>query len=115
MRSWQEQQQRQEDEERLFSELWAGDRQAKEEQESARVQTRQQRNQEQRDFLRKQMEAAEQQRKQQRELRQEEAQLLVCPCLYPPSDHHSSLTYTKKMISCLKCDLKDPSADLILK
>uniref|UniRef100_A0A3Q0SMA5 Cilia- and flagella-associated protein 53 n=1 Tax=Amphilophus citrinellus TaxID=61819 RepID=A0A3Q0SMA5_AMPCI len=76
VRSRQKQQQRQQEEDRLFSELWAGDRRAKEEQESTRVQSQQQRNEEQRSFLKKQMEATEQQRQQEKELREEEAQLL---------------------------------------
>ncbi|KAF7656012.1 hypothetical protein LDENG_00047460 [Lucifuga dentata] len=69
-------QQQQQDEERLFAELWEADQQAKEERESQRLQRQQQKNTEQLAFLRTQMEAAEQQQRQARQLKEEEAQLL---------------------------------------
>uniref|UniRef100_A0A3P9DAW4 Cilia- and flagella-associated protein 53 n=2 Tax=Haplochromini TaxID=319058 RepID=A0A3P9DAW4_9CICH len=77
VRSRQAQQRRQQEEDLLFSELWAGDGRAKEELEGARAQSRRHRNEEQRSILCRQMEAAEQQRQRERELKEEEARLLA--------------------------------------
>uniref|UniRef100_A0A3B4FYH8 Cilia- and flagella-associated protein 53 n=1 Tax=Pundamilia nyererei TaxID=303518 RepID=A0A3B4FYH8_9CICH len=77
VRSRQAQQRRQQEEDLLFSELWAGDGRAKEELESARAQSRRHRNEEQRSILCWQMEAAEQQRQRETELKEEEARLLA--------------------------------------
>lgn len=78
VRSCQEQLQLQEQEEKMFDELWEADQRAKEEREAQRVWRQQQRNAEQLDFIKSQMEAAEQQRQQHKELREEEARLMVC-------------------------------------
>lgn len=82
MRSRQEQLQLQQQEEKMFDELWEADRRAKEEGEAQRAQRQQQRNMEQLDFIKSQMEAAEQQRRQHKELREEEARLTVCTHFY---------------------------------
>lgn len=70
--------QHQQDEEKLFAELWEADRQAKEERESQQLQRQQHKNMEQMDLLRTQIETAEQQRQQAKQLKEEEARLLVC-------------------------------------
>ena len=68
---------RQEEEEKLFAELWEGDRLAKEERESRDAVKQRRMNLQQVEYLRVQMEAVEQQRGQDRQLKEEEAQLLV--------------------------------------
>ncbi|KAI3361903.1 hypothetical protein L3Q82_002222 [Scortum barcoo] len=73
----QERLQLQQQEEKMFDELWEADRRAKEERETQRVQRQQERNLRQLDVIRSQMEAAEQQRQKQRELREEEAALML--------------------------------------
>lgn len=95
VRNRQEQKRRQQEEDLLFSELWAGDGRAKEEQESARAQSQRHRNEEQRSILCRQMEAAEQQRQRERELKEEEARLLVCSSVITValiSNHHKGET-----------------------
>ncbi|XP_062334749.1 cilia- and flagella-associated protein 53 [Osmerus eperlanus] len=67
----------QEEEERLFAELWEGDRLAKEERESRDAEKQRRMNLQQVEYLRVQMEAVEQQRGQARQLKEEEAQLLL--------------------------------------
>lgn len=95
VRNRQEQKRRQQEEDLVFSELWAGDGRAKEEQESARAQSQRHRNEEQRSILCRQMEAAEQQRQRERELKEEEARLLVCSSVITValiSNHHKGET-----------------------
>lgn len=65
-------------EEKLLDELWEADGRAKEEQEVQRVRRQQERNKLHLDFIRSQMEAAEQRRRQHKDLREEEAELMVC-------------------------------------
>ncbi|KAL7376352.1 hypothetical protein ABVT39_006338 [Epinephelus coioides] len=77
VRSGQEQQRLQQQEERMFDELWEADRRAKVDRETERAQRQQQRNRKQLDVIRSQMEEAEQQRQRSRELRAEEAALML--------------------------------------
>ncbi|KAM3874202.1 cilia- and flagella-associated protein 53 [Diretmus argenteus] len=76
IRTRREQRQKQQEEDRLFDELWDADRQAKEERESQEEQRQQQSDMEQLGYLRAQMKAAEEQRQQAKQLKDEEAQLL---------------------------------------
>lgn len=67
----------QEEEERLFAQMWESDRLAKEERHNQEVQRQRENNLQQKTFLQAQMETAEQQRVRAKQLKQEEAQLLV--------------------------------------
>lgn len=77
MRSKGEQRQQQQEEERLFAELWEADRLAKEEKEAQKVQRQQERNMEQLTVIKSQMEAAEQHRQDLKRLKEEEGRLMV--------------------------------------
>lgn len=63
--------------EKSFHQLWLADSQAKEDREVERIQTQQQRNKEQQDFLKQQLEEAEQQKRQHELLRQQEGEVQV--------------------------------------
>lgn len=65
-------------EDRMFHEMWEADVRAKEEQEAQRVQGQRQRDMEQLDILTSQMEAAQQQRQKLKELKEENGCLRVC-------------------------------------
>lgn len=67
----------QEEEDRLFAQMWESDRLAKEERHNQEVQRQRENNLQQKTFLQTQMETAEQQRVRAKQLKQEEAQLLV--------------------------------------
>lgn len=67
----------QQEEEMLFSQLWVGDRLAKEQRENLQAQRQRENNLQQLAFLQIQMEATEQQKLQAKQLKDEEAQLLV--------------------------------------
>ncbi|XP_016381786.1 cilia- and flagella-associated protein 53 [Sinocyclocheilus rhinocerous] len=69
-------QQMQQEEDRLFSQMWESDRLAKEERHNHEVQRQRENNLQQKAFLQAQMETTEQQRIQAKQLKQEEAQLL---------------------------------------
>ncbi|XP_026794611.3 cilia- and flagella-associated protein 53 [Pangasianodon hypophthalmus] len=66
----------QQEEDKLFAQLWEGDRLAKEQRENLQAQRQKENNLQQLAFLRIQIEAAEQQRLQAKQLQDEEAQLL---------------------------------------
>lgn len=65
-------------EDRMFHEMWEADVRAKEEREAQRVQGQRQRDMEQLDILTSQMEAAQQQRQKLKELKEENGSLRVC-------------------------------------
>lgn len=67
----------QQEEDRLFAQMWESDRLAKEERHNHEVQRQRENNLQQKAFLQAQMETTEQQRIQAKQLKQEEAQLLV--------------------------------------
>lgn len=67
----------QEEEDRLFAQMWESDRLAKEERHNQEVQRQRENNLQQKTFLQTQMEMAEQQRVRAKQLKQEEAHLLV--------------------------------------
>lgn len=65
-------------EDRMFHEMWEADVRAKKEREAQRVQEQRQRDMEQLDILTSQMEAAQQQRQKLKELKEENGGLRVC-------------------------------------
>lgn len=73
----QEQLRLQQEEKKIFDDLWEADWRAKEEREAQRVQREQQKNMQQLGFIKEQMEAEEQRRQEQKELAEEEARLMV--------------------------------------
>uniref|UniRef100_A0A8C2ABL7 Cilia- and flagella-associated protein 53 n=1 Tax=Cyprinus carpio TaxID=7962 RepID=A0A8C2ABL7_CYPCA len=72
----------QQEEDRLFAQMWESDRLAKEERHNHEVQRQRENNLQQKAFLQAQMETTEQQRIQAKQLKQEEAQLLHGVCIY---------------------------------
>uniref|UniRef100_A0A8C2BHE8 Cilia- and flagella-associated protein 53 n=1 Tax=Cyprinus carpio TaxID=7962 RepID=A0A8C2BHE8_CYPCA len=72
----------QQDEDRLFTQMWESDRLAKEERHNQEVQHQRENNLQQKEFLQAQMETTEQQRIRAKQLKQEEAQLLVLIILF---------------------------------
>lgn len=67
----------QQEEDRLFTQMWESDRLAKEERHNQEVQRQKENNLQQKAFLQTQMEMVEEQRIRAKQLKQEEAQLLV--------------------------------------
>lgn len=63
---------------RMFHEMWEADVRAKEEREAQRVREQRQRHMEQLDVLKSQMQAAQQQRQKLKELKEENSSLRVC-------------------------------------
>lgn len=77
VRTKEEVQRMQQEEDRLFAQMWESDRQAKEERHNQEIQRQRENNLQQKTFLQTQIEMTEQQRIQAKQLKQEEAQLLV--------------------------------------
>ncbi len=67
----------QQEEDRVFAQMWESDWLAKEERHNQEVQQQKENNLQQKEFLQTQMETTEQQRIRDKQLKQEEAQLLV--------------------------------------
>lgn len=67
----------QQEEDRLFTQMWESDRLAKEERHNQKAQRQKENNLQQKAFLQTQMEMVEEQRIRAKQLKQEEAQLLV--------------------------------------
>lgn len=82
IRTKEEVQRTQQDEDRLFTQMWESDRLAKEERHNQEVQHQRENNLQQKEFLQAQMETTEQQRIRAKQLKQEEAQLLVLIILF---------------------------------
>ncbi|KAF4098578.1 cilia- and flagella-associated protein 53 [Onychostoma macrolepis] len=76
IRTKEEVQRMQQEENRLFAQMWESDRLAKEEHHNQDVQRQRENNLQQKEYLQAQMETTEQQRIQAKQLKQEEAQLL---------------------------------------
>lgn len=71
---------------RMFHEMWEADVRAKEEREAGRVQGQRQRDMEQMDVLTNQMDAAQQQRQKLKELKEENGSLRVCTLYFYTGD-----------------------------
>ncbi len=72
----------QQEEDRVFAQMWESDWLAKEERHNQEVQQQKENNLQQKEFLQTQMETTEQQRIRDKQLKQEEAQLLVLIILF---------------------------------
>lgn len=79
-------------EDKMFQEMWEADVQAKDEREARRVREQHQRDMEQLAVLTSQMEAAEQQRRELKELKEEHSRLRVCS-LFCCTCNEAPLTY----------------------
>lgn len=82
----------QHEEDRLFAQMWESDWLAKEERHNQEVQQQRENNLQQKEFLQTQMETTEQQRIRDKQLKQEEAQLLVLIILFNRMNQSNQIT-----------------------